>query len=263
MCGIAGCMGLPEHRDPLAATVLTMTRTLRHRGPDHEGIYVDPAHGVGLGHRRLSVLDRSPAGHQPMASACGRYFVTFNGEIYNFEALRRQLEARGHSFRGRSDTEVLLAAIVEWGLYGALERFNGMFAFALWDAVNNELQLARDRFGEKPLYYGWAGKTFLFGSELKALRAHPSFVGEIDREALALYLSLNCIPAPFTIYRNAFKLPPGHVLTLRRGDDRPTPRRTGRPVRSPSRVRQTGFRARSTRPSRNSMCCCVTRSSSE
>jgi asparagine synthase (glutamine-hydrolysing) len=223
MCGIAGCLGPPEHRDELDAKVAAMVRTLRHRGPDHEGAYVDPARGIGLGHRRLSVIDPSPAGHQPMVSACGRYVVTSNSEIYNFESLRRQLDTRGHCFRGRSDTEVLLAAIVEWGLPGALERFNGMFAFALWDAATNELHLARDRFGEKPLYYGWVGQSFLFGSELKALRAHPSFVGEVDRDALAVYLSTSCVPAPLTIYENTFKLPPGHVLTVRGSRERSEP----------------------------------------
>jgi asparagine synthase (glutamine-hydrolysing) len=224
MCGIAGCLGPPGHRDELDARIGAMTHTLRHRGPDHGSTYVDAAHGVALGHRRLSVLDRSPAGHQPMVSACGRYVITSNSEIYNFELLRRQLEGRGHSFRGRSDTEVLLAAVVEWGVWGALERCNGMFAFALWDRESNALHLARDRFGEKPLYYGWAGQSFVFGSELNALRAHPSFVGEIDREALAIYLSTSCVPAPFTIYENVFKLLPGHALTVRGHGARPEPR---------------------------------------
>jgi asparagine synthase (glutamine-hydrolysing) len=224
MCGIAGCLGPPEHRDALEAQVAAMTNRLRHRGPDDDGTYVDPTRGIALGHRRLSVVDRSPTGHQPMASACGRYVLTSNSEIYNFESLRRQLEARGHRFRGRSDTEVLVTAIVEWGLVGALERVNGMFAFAVWDTTTGELHLARDRFGEKPLYYAWMGRNFVFGSELKALHAHASFVGEVDRDAMALFLSTSCVPAPFTIYEHTYKLPPGHVLTVRAGRERTEPR---------------------------------------
>jgi asparagine synthase (glutamine-hydrolysing) len=149
-----------------------------------------------------------------MVSSCGRYVISYNGEVYNFKALRRELEELGHGFRGRSDTEVMLAAISQWGLKAALERFNGMFAFALWDMREGLLHLVRDRLGKKPLYYGWVGRSFLFGSELKALRAHPEFSGEIDREALALYLRLNYIPAPYSIYRRVRKLPPGTVLTL-------------------------------------------------
>ena len=148
-----------------------------------------------------------------MVSACGRYVLTSNSEIYNFESLRRQLETRGHRFRGRSDTEVLLTAIVEWGLVGAARTVQrNVRVLAVWDTTTGELHLARDRFGEKPLYYAWMGRHFLFGSELKALHAHASFVGEVDRDALALFLSTSCVPAPFTIYEHTFKLPPGSCV---------------------------------------------------
>ncbi|MBE3039506.1 MAG: asparagine synthase (glutamine-hydrolyzing), partial [Chloroflexi bacterium] len=156
----------------------------------------------------------SPAGHQPMLSADGRYVIVFNGEIYNFAELRTELSALGHGFRGHSDTEMMLAAVSQWGLVPAVRRFNGMFAFALWDRQERQLHLVRDRLGIKPLYYGRAGQAFLFGSELKALRAHPAFRGEIDRNALALYLRHNAIPAPYTIYTNFYKLLPGTILTL-------------------------------------------------
>jgi asparagine synthase (glutamine-hydrolysing) len=149
-----------------------------------------------------------------MSSACGRFVIAFNGEIYNFVSLRRDLEQLRHRFRGHSDTEVMLAAISEWGLQAALTRFNGMFAFALWDRHERVLHLVRDRLGEKPLYYAWMGKTFMFGSELKALAAHPDFRGEIDRDVLALYFRYNYVPTPFSIYRDVYKLPPGCVLTI-------------------------------------------------
>ncbi len=181
---------------------------------------MDPAVPVALGHRRLSILDLSPLGHQPMHSSCGRYVIAFNGEIYNFAELRRELEKGGRTFRGRSDTEIMLEAFSEWGLTRALERFNGMFAFALWDRKERRLHLVRDRLGEKPLYYGWFGRTFLFGSEPKALRAHPGFEARIDRDALALYLRHNYVPAPLSIYIGVFKLPPGTFLSL-------DPRETG------------------------------------
>src|SRR5438093_775306 len=187
MCGIAGLFDPGSVCDAETEAILaTMTGVLRHRGPDDSGTWVDPAAGVALGHRRLSILDLSPLGHQPMHSMDGRYVITFNGEIYNFRALRDELANHGHTFRGRSDTEVLLAAVAEWTIQPALERLNGMFAFALWDRAEHTLHLVRDRAGEKPLYYGWLGETLLFGSELKALRAHPAFHSEIDRDALAL-----------------------------------------------------------------------------
>lgn len=198
----------------MQATIRLMSDTLLHRGPDDEGSWVDEAAGVALGFRRLSIIDLSPEGHQPMTSADGRYVVIFNGEIYNFRELRRELDAYGHSFRGHSDTEVMLAAFTEWGFERAVKLFNGMFALALWDRKERVLYLTRDRLGEKPLYYGFAGETFLFGSELKALRAHPLFSAEINRDALALFLRFNYIPAPYSIYKNIHKLPPGTYLSM-------------------------------------------------
>src|SRR4051812_46923967 len=174
MCGIAGFLDLRRSANAadMQQTAHAMAQSLRHRGPDDEGVWTDAAAGVALASRRLAILDLSPAGHQPMVSRDGRWVLAFNGEIYNFHALRRELESAGERFRGGSDTEVLLAALAHWGVPAALERLNGMFGFALWDTVDRELVLARDRLGEKPLYYGWCGGTLLFGSELKALRAH-------------------------------------------------------------------------------------------
>jgi asparagine synthase (glutamine-hydrolysing) len=196
-----------------------MTGALVHRGPDSMGHWVDEQAGVSLGHRRLAIIDLSPEGHQPMVSACERYVIVFNGEIYNYKSLRRELEEQADGapplhFRGHSDTEVMLACISRWGLMQALQRFNGMFAFALWDRREHRLHLARDRMGEKPLYYGWTGKSFVFGSELKSLRAHPDFKGEINRDALALYLRHNYIPSPYSIFRGIYKLPPGTLITV-------------------------------------------------
>ena len=196
------------------ATIARMMGTIRHRGPDDEGEWLDPQSGVTLGFRRLSILDLSPTGHQPMFSADDRYVIVFNGEIYNFNQLRSELAGLGHSFRGHSDTEIVLASICQWGILETVRRCNGMFAFALWDRREHRLTLVRDRLGIKPLYYGWAGSVFLFGSELKALKAHPAFHAEIDRGALALYLRYNYIPAPYTIYSGFRKLMPGTLLTL-------------------------------------------------
>jgi asparagine synthase (glutamine-hydrolysing) len=191
-----------------------MSDTLLHRGPDDEGSFIDEAAGLALGFRRLSIIDLSPEGHQPMTSKDGRYVLIFNGEIYNFQELRRELEDLGHPFRGHSDTEVMLAAFTQWGFEPAIKRFNGMFALALWDKEERTLHLTRDRIGEKPLYYGFSGSTFLFGSELKALRAHPEFKAEINRDALALFLRYNYIPAPYSIYQGIYKLTPGTYLSL-------------------------------------------------
>lgn len=204
----------------MAATVTRMTETLRHRGPDDGGVWVDEKAGIALGHRRLSIIDLSPEGHQPMLSACGRFVVVFNGEIYNYREIRKELEAGSGNdrvrWRGHSDTEVMLAAISRWGLEGSLDRFNGMFAFALWDRETRTLHLVRDRLGEKPLYYGLMGETFLFGSELKALRAHPDFRAEIDRGALGLFFRHNYVPSPYSIYENVSKLSPGTRLAVAR-----------------------------------------------
>lgn len=211
MCGLAGFFdpAAGAAADAQRAVASRMAETLRHRGPDDTGAWVDAEAGIGLGHRRLAIVDLSPAGHQPMLSADGRYCIAYNGEIYNHGGIRRELEGLGHAFRGHSDTEVVLAAVVAWGVEAALKRFVGMFAFALWDRVERRLFLARDRLGEKPLYYGWQGGVLLFASELKAMRAHPSWRGEVDRGALALLLRHNYIPAPHSIYRDIFKLMPG------------------------------------------------------
>ncbi|MGH6895292.1 MAG: asparagine synthase (glutamine-hydrolyzing) [Geminicoccaceae bacterium] len=217
MCGICGFLLMRRDLPPaeLAAVVDAMARTLRHRGPDDAGRFVDIDAGLAFGHRRLSIIDLSDAGHQPMASACGRFVITYNGEIYNFGDVRQVLEQRGHHFKGHSDTEVLLAAIAEWGIEQALPRLHGMFAFALWDRHARRLTLARDRVGKKPLYYGWCGDAFLFTSELKAVHRHPAFDGEIDRDALGLLIQHGWIPGPYSIYRGIRKLPPGAILSVR------------------------------------------------
>jgi asparagine synthase (glutamine-hydrolysing) len=193
-----------------------MSESLSHRGPDDAGTWVDGDAGIAFGHRRLSVLDLSPAGHQPMISASGRYVVVFNGEIYNHLEIRSELEllASPPDWRGHSDTETLLSGVERWGVDSVLKKSVGMFAFALWDRQARVLTMARDRIGEKPLYYGWQGGTFLFGSELKALRIHPAFNAEIDRNVLTLYMQLGYIPAPWSIYQNIFKLLPGTYAQL-------------------------------------------------
>lgn len=228
MCGLSGFFmsaGLAANADSVARR---MADAITHRGPDDAGVWIDEAAGIALAHRRLSILDLSPAGHQPMASSSGRYVIAFNGEIYNHLDLRAELAKVGSDetprsqspggaarfWRGHSDTETLLAAFEAWGIEATLKKCVGMFALALWDRETRSLTLARDRLGEKPLYYGWQGEAFLFGSELKALRAHPAFRGEIDRDALALYLRHNYVPAPYSIYRGIAKLPPGSWLTL-------------------------------------------------
>lgn len=221
MCGIAGFLGAVPLGEGAAATARAMGDALRHRGPDAGGEWLDPAAGLAFAHRRLSIVDLSPAGAQPMASADGRWVICFNGEIYNHLALRHELQRAGRApaWRGHSDTETLLAALAAWGTAGALERTVGMFAFALWDRHERTLVLARDRLGEKPLYYGAAGGTLLFASELQALRVHPAFEGGIDRGALALLLRLGYVPAPWSIHPGIRKLPPGTWLALRGAGD--------------------------------------------
>jgi asparagine synthase (glutamine-hydrolysing) len=214
MCGIAGFWS-PGGLDESAIAVLgKMTSAIRHRGPDDAGCWSDSRLGIALGHRRLSVIDLSPEGRQPMTSASGRYVIIFNGEIYNFVDLRRHLEAEAVRFRGHSDTEVMLAAIERDGILKATQRFAGMFGFALFDRRENLLHLVRDRLGEKPLYHGRAGDVLLFGSELKALRAHPAWRGEVDRNALALFLRHNYVPAPYSIYKGIRKVMPGTIATF-------------------------------------------------
>jgi len=213
MCGVAGFWARSGWHGEPEPTVRFMTDAISYRGPDDNGYWVESNAGVALGHRRLSIIDLSPEGHQPMISKSGRYVISFNGEIYNFRELRKELSG-DFSWRGHSDTEVMLGAIEAWGLEGAVKRFFGMFAFVLWDRKERLLHLVRDRLGKKPMYYGWTGEAFLFGSELKALRAHPEFKAEIDRDALALLMRHKYIPAPYSIYKGVYKLPPGTILTV-------------------------------------------------
>ena len=247
MCGLAGFLGQVQGGDT-DSVLRGMCDAIISRGPDDAGYWFDAEQQIGLGHRRLSILDLSPAGHQPMVSASGRYVIAFNGEIYNHLDLRKELGKRPHlgpdgttshsikaascqvagylpegevinsSWRGHSDTETLLAGIEAWGLEATLKKSIGMFAIALWDRQSRTLTLARDRIGEKPLYYGWQGggneRVFLFGSELKALKAHPAFAADIDRVALCLLLRHNYIPAPYSIYQGIAKLEPGCLLSV-------------------------------------------------
>lgn len=215
MCGIAGLLGAPAGT-PLDACAKRMADALAHRGPDDEGFWSDPAHGLVLAHRRLAIVDLSPQGHQPMLSADGRFVLAFNGEIYNFELLRDELVAAGKApaWRGHSDTEVLLAGIEAWGLRDTLQRAVGMFAVALWDRAEHRLSLARDRMGEKPLYYGQTVRGWAFASELKAIRALQAEPLAIDTSALAEYMQFGYVAAPRTIHVGLFKVPPGHILEL-------------------------------------------------
>ena len=213
MCGIAARFD-PRGGATPADDVLSR---MAHRGPDAEGVWTDPAANVALGHRRLSIIDLSDAGSQPMTSSCGRYVLAYNGEIYNAGELRTELEAQGRSFRGHSDTEVLLEACAQWGVETASRRSIGMFAFAIWDAYARRLWLVRDRLGIKPLYWARFGELFLFGSELKALRAHPGWAPRLDRGAVAAYMRHGYIPAPHTVYQGVHKLEPGTCLCFEGG----------------------------------------------
>jgi asparagine synthase (glutamine-hydrolysing) len=231
MCGLVGFVATDRGRLGSLEDIATrMALSIQNRGPDDAGTWADTKVGIALGHRRLSILDLSPAGHQPMHSPCGRYVIAFNGEIYNHMEMRHMLEPHSRRaplpqagegdimWRGHSDTETLLAGIEAWGLEATLKKSVGMFAIALWDRQTHTLTLARDRMGEKPLYYGWQGngneRVFLFGSELKALKAHPAFAADIDRGALCLLLRHNCIPAPYSIYQGIAKLEPGCLLSV-------------------------------------------------
>lgn len=218
MCGITGFWDIDTRSNHTERINLIqqMTNTLYHRGPNGNGVWSDENIAIGLGHRRLSILDLSPLGHQPMESANHRYMLAFNGEIYNFKELTTELITLGHSFRGTSDTEVMLAAFTEWGVELAVQKFTGMFAFALWDRQEQTLHLGRDRIGEKPLYYGTVNNTFIFASELKALKVHPHWQGKIDRNALGLFFKYNYVPTPHSIYQNIFKLLPGTILSINR-----------------------------------------------
>lgn len=216
MCGICGFLeagGFPA--DAARARVQAMSRRLVHRGPDAGGHWLDAGVGVALGHRRLAVVELGPGGAQPMLSRSRRYVLSFNGEIYNHDVLRKEVAAHLPPGCGHSDSGVLLAAVDLWGLEQALRRCVGMFALAIWDRKSRELLLARDRIGEKPLFYGVRGRALLFGSELKALWAHPAWTGTIDPDALAAYLQLRYVPAPRSIFRGIRKLPPGHWVAIR------------------------------------------------
>ncbi len=223
MCGFTGYLVSSNHSLEWSAVPILnqMAQAIVHRGPDSGGYWTDPVAGIGLAHRRLAIVDLSPAGAQPMVSNSGRFVLAFNGEIYNHQSLRRNLEREGNisvSWRGHSDTETLLAGFDAWGIEGTLLSAIGMFAIALWDCEKRVLILARDRLGEKPLYYGWQGygrdTAFLFGSELSALRRHPAFAAAVNRDALALYMRHNCIGGTHSIYSGINKLPPGHLLTV-------------------------------------------------
>lgn len=215
MCGIAG-LWTKDRLDP--SLLKRMADAIIHRGPDDLGIWTDPDAGIALIQRRLAIVDLSAAGHQPMLSANGRWLLNFNGEIYNHAELRAALEGEGSTpaagWRGHSDSETLLQAIACWGLESAIDRSVGMFAISLWDRRDRTLHLVRDRFGEKPLYYGWAGRDFVFASEVKAIRVHPEFDATIDRRALHAFAARTNVPAPLSIYRRLFKLEPGRILTL-------------------------------------------------
>ncbi|WP_244654876.1 asparagine synthase (glutamine-hydrolyzing) [Sphingomonas sp. CFBP 13733] len=217
MCGIAGFVTGRSLNQGARASLVAMTDAIAHRGPDDDGQWVYPEQGVALGHRRLAIIDLSPAGHQPMSSVSGRYVLVYNGEIYNYAELRTKLEQeeQAPTWRGHSDTEVLLACIEAWGIRSTLEQANGMFAFALWDRQDEVLTLARDRAGEKPLFYGWQGGTFLFASELKALTAYPGFERVINRDAAAAMMRFGYVPAPMCIWQGVHKLPPGYLLEVR------------------------------------------------
>jgi asparagine synthase (glutamine-hydrolysing) len=238
MCGIAGFWSrrrLDESADQL---LNKMGSALAYRGPDDSGTFYDDSAGLGFTFRRLSIIDLSVEGHQPMASASGRYTIIFNGEVYNYEEIRTELGTR--AWRGHSDTEVMLAAIERWGLDAAIRRFVGMFAFALWDRQERRLYLVRDRLGIKPVYYGHVDGNFVFASELKAIRQFPGFAARIDRNNLALYMRFNFVPAPHSIYEGIFKLEPGHILAL----DEPAARPVLIPFWSATDVAKNGLASR-------------------
>jgi len=222
MCGIAGFVDFePASEAALRRQAEAMAETLRNRGPDAGACWVDSDAGFATGHRRLSIVDLSPAGAQPMVSQSGRFVISYNGEVYNAAELRPELDAKGYAFRGHSDTEVILEGCAEWGVEATVRRLIGMFAFALWDRHSRRVWLVRDRLGIKPLYWGQFGNLLLFASELKALRAHPGWPVEIDRDALTAFMRFNYIPAPRSIYRNIQKLAPGAILEFSgRGEPR-------------------------------------------
>jgi asparagine synthase (glutamine-hydrolysing) len=219
MCGIAGVWTGRADQNALRELIGGMTRRLAHRGPDSEGVWLDVANGIALGHRRLAIIDPSPAGRQPMASRCGRYVISYNGEVYNYQELRRDLPAGVTA--SASDTEVLLDCLSARGIEGTIALLNGMFAFGVWDRLTQSLVLVTDRLGEKPLYHATLGRDVVFASELKAMEAHAAFDGEMDEVALSLYLRTGYVAAPHSIYKGVFKLEPGTMATYRRGSAAP------------------------------------------
>lgn len=219
MCGIAGFWSRKPLAGPPVELLNRMGSTLSNRGPDDSGVFYDNDAGLGFSFRRLSIIDLSDEGHQPMVSASGRYVIIFNGEVYNYEEIRAELGP--HAWRGHSDTEVMLAAIERWGLNASVQRFVGMFAFALWDSLDQRLHLVRDRIGIKPLYYGVIDGSFTFASELKALKVFPGFQSVIDRDALAAYMRCAYVPAPYSIYQGIYQLSAGHILTLNSAEASP------------------------------------------
>src|SRR6187551_71461 len=216
MCGIAGLLSFdPAYsRQQIRLAAELMNSSLQHRGPDDDGVWTDDDAPVALAHRRLSIVDLSPAGHQPMVSSDDRFVMTYNGEVYNHEELRPELVARGVRFRGHSDTEVMLEAFSAFGIETTMKRLIGMFAIGVWDRRERTLTLVRDRLGIKPMYWAKFGGLFMFGSELKALRAQPDWTPRIDRGAVAAFLRHSYVPAPHTIYHGVHKLEPGSILTL-------------------------------------------------
>ena len=217
MCGVTGSWSSLDYNHE--AIALTMADQIVSRGPDDVGVWTAINDGLVLAHRRLSVIDLTSAGHQPMVSSCGRYVLSYNGEIYNHLDIRELLSAQldFSEWKGHSDTETLLVAICHWGLEVALKKLNGMFAFALWDNHRKILYLARDRIGEKPMYYGTTKSTFVFGSQLKSLSVHPCWKGNIDRDALSLFMKYGYVPSPYSIYEGIQKLPPAHFIEVSDG----------------------------------------------
>ncbi|MGI9386616.1 MAG: asparagine synthetase B family protein, partial [Methyloligellaceae bacterium] len=213
MCGITGCMEFPDASSNLGR-VYAMTATLHHRGPDDDDVWVDADARLALGHRRLSIIDLTDAGRQPMVSSCGRFVITYNGEIYNAAELRRDLQAAGRSFTGHSDTEVIVEGCAIWGIEGMVDRLIGMFALGIWDRRQKQLTLVRDRLGIKPLYWSFKNGLFLFASELKAFRAAPDFEATINRTAVTSFLRYGYVPAPLSIYDHVQKLEPGTLLSV-------------------------------------------------
>ena len=213
MCGISGIYHFSNSATTNEQIVVKMRDTLIHRGPDSAGVYISQNKKVGFGHRRLAIIDLSPAGHQPMTNEDGSIWITYNGEIYNFQQIRPELEKRGHIFRSKSDTEVIIHAYEEYG-FNCVKKFNGMFAFAIWDEKRQILFAARDHLGIKPFYYAFQNGTFYFASEIKAILAHPDFKKDLDENNISHYLTFSCLPAPFALFKDVKKLPPAHFLII-------------------------------------------------